>query len=117
MSEMIFFSLIMLASVFVAACSQILLKAAASSQYKSRLAEYLNARVIIAYVMFVGTAVVGILVLRYIPLSFVPILESSAYVFIPVLGRFFLKEQISGRQLAGTVLIIAGIYISICRYA
>ena len=111
MNEILLYSLIMLAGVFIASCSQILLKSAASRQYGNKVSEYLNARVIAAYVLFGVSMVASLFALRYVPLSHIPILESSVYIFILVLGRMFLKERISKRQLAGMVLIFAGIII------
>jgi len=111
MNEIMPFSLVMLAAVFVAACSQILLKKSAERQYGSKLAEYLNVRVIGAYAMFSATAIASIFVLRHIPLSLVPVLESSVYVFVPILSRLFLQERLNKRKLAGIAFIIVGIVI------
>jgi len=108
MNEVFVYSLIMLLGVFVASCSQILLKKSADKQYKNILAEYLNARVITAYAMFFVSALVGMYVLRYIPLSLAPILESGAYVFVAVLSFCILKERMSKRNLLGIGLIIVG---------
>lgn len=106
-----FFSLAMVAGVFVASCSQILLKTSANRQHKNRSSEYLNVRVIAAYTMFAVATVAGMFVIRYIPLSLVSVLESSSYIFVLVLSRFILKERITGRQLAGMLLILTGVLI------
>ena len=108
MNEVFVYSIIMLLGVFVASCSQILLKKAADNKHKNALAEYLNARVIAAYAMFFVSALVGMYVLRYIPLSLAPILESSAYVFVAVLSYCILKERTLKRNLFGIGLIITG---------
>jgi len=105
------FSLIMLAGVFVAACSQILLKRAAGRKYRSFFAEYLNPLVVGAYGLFVAAAFASMLALRFIPLSLAPILEAAGYIFVAVLGWFFLGERLSRRQIFGMVLIVVGIVV------
>ena len=111
MSEVVVFSLVMVVNVFIASCSQILLKRSATKSHDNIVAEYLNWRVIVAYGLFGLTAVVGMYVLRHIPLSSMPILESTGYIFIAVLSYFFLQEKLSKGQLFGMLLIILGIFI------
>ena len=59
-----------------------MLKKAAMREYKSRIHEYLNPLVIIAYVMFVGTTFLSIIAYRGIPLSMGPILEATSYLLM-----------------------------------
>ena len=40
-----------------------------------------------------------------------PILESTGYIFVSVMGYIFLKERFSRRKLMGFALILAGIVI------
>ena len=108
MNEVLKYSLVMLLGVFCASCSQIILKKAAGKRYKNLVAEYLNIRVITAYMLFSASAAVGMFVLRYIPLSLAPILESAGYVFVAALSCFLLKERISKRNMVGIALIIIG---------
>lgn len=103
----------MLVSVFVACCSQVLLKKAADSNYKNWLAQYLNKRVILAYALFSLSAFVSMYVLRFIPLSLAVILESAGYIFTAVLSYTLLKERLNKKQLAGMALIIFGIILFI----
>ena len=49
--------------------------------------------------------------LKVVPLSMSPILESSGYIFVSILSYMFLKEKLTGRQILGIALIIAGIAI------
>ena len=49
--------------------------------------------------------------LKYVPLSMSPILESTGYIFVSVMGYFFLKEKFTKRKLAGFALILAGVII------
>ena len=111
MSETFIFSAVMVFGVFLAGCSQILLKTSAGKTYDSKLSEYLNAKVVFAYALFFVSAAVGMYVLRHISLSLTSILAASTYVFVPVLSRLILGEKISARQLAGIALIIVGVAV------
>lgn len=102
---------ILLVSVFISSVSQIILKKAAGKVYSSPVREYLNPMVIGAYGMFFCSVILTMLALKYVPLSMSPILESTGYIFVSVMGYFFLKERFSRRKLAGLVLILAGIVI------
>ena len=102
---------ILLFSVFISSVSQILLKKAADRTYESSLKEYLNPLVIGAYGMFFCYVILTMLALKYVPLSMSPILESTGYIFVSVMGYFFLKEKFTKRKLAGFALILAGVII------
>ena len=102
---------ILLLSVFISSVSQIILKKAAGKVYDSTLKEYLNPMVIGAYAMFFCSVILTMIALKYVPLSMSPILESTGYIFVSVMGYFFLKERFSKRKLAGFAMILAGIVI------
>ena len=108
---MILYIIIFLCSVFISAVSQIILKASADRKYENRLQEYLNPRVIIAYGIFFLSSLMTILAYRGVPLSMGPVLEASGYVWVAVLGRLTLKEEINRRKLIGMIVIICGIVI------
>ena len=105
------FVLVMLVAVFVAACSQILLKRSANKKHANLIAEYMNLLVIGAYALFGVSTIAYMYVLRYIPMSFTVILESAGYVFVAILGWLFLGEKLNKRQLLGMGLIVLGIII------
>ena len=102
---------ILLISVFISAVSQIMLKKAANRTYETRLGEYLNPLVILAYGLFFASTILTMLALRTVPLSLQPILESTSYIYVSVMGYFLLKERFSRRKLAGLALILLGIFI------
>lgn len=102
---------VMLLSVFISSVSQIILKKAANKTYESPLREYLNPMVIGAYGLFFCSVILTMLALRKLPLSMSPILESTGYIFVSVMGYIFLKERFSRRKLMGIALILAGIVI------
>ncbi len=103
---------IYLFSVFISSVSQIILKTSADKKYESRIREYLNPRVIIAYGIFFLATFVTIYAYKGIPLSVGPILETTGYLWVSLLGYFILKEKLSRRKIAGLVIVVAGIIIS-----
>ncbi len=115
MSELAFYSCIMLCSVLVSSVSQIMLKKSAQKSYESKIKEYLNPLVIIAYILFFGCTLVSVYALKVVPISMSPILEASGYIFVAVLSYFFFKEKLTKKQLAGMALIICGIVIYTLR--
>ena len=102
---------LLLFSVFSSSVSQILLKKAANRTYESTIKEYMNPLVIGAYGMFFCSVILTMLALRYVPLSMSPILESTGYIFVSVMGYFFLKERFTRRKLLGFALILVGVII------
>lgn len=111
MNELIIYSGIMLGSIFVSSVSQILLKKSAQKEYPSKLREYLNPLVIIAYGLFFGSTLITMYALRVVPLSMSPILESVGYIFVAVLSFLFLKEKLTRKQVLGMAVIIIGIIV------
>lgn len=111
MNEKILFSLIFIFGVFISSVSQIILKKAAQKEYPNKIREYLNARVIFAYIIFFGATLCSIWAYTVIPLSLGPILESAGYIFVAFLSWLFLKERITKKKMLGLSIIIVGIII------
>lgn len=111
MSEKTIFIIIYISSVFLSSVSQVVLKISAKKHYPTRIKEYINPYVIIAYSIFLSCTFITIYSLKVVPLTFAPILEASGYIFITLLSYFILKEKISRRKLIGILLIIIGILI------
>ena len=108
---MIKYMMIFIASVFISSVSQTILKTSANQQYESKIKEYLNPKVIIAYGIFFISSLVSVVAYKGVPLSFGPILESSGYIFVSLLGFFVLHEKIGKRKLLGLAIIILGIVV------
>ena len=102
---------IFLISVLVSSVSQILLKISAGKTYDSKIKEYLNAPVIIAYGLFFLSTVVTVLAYKYVDLSLGPVLEATGYIWVTLLGYLILKEKVSRKKLLGLVVIIVGIIV------
>ena len=111
MNELVIYSGIMLISILISSVSQIMLKKSAQKQYPSKIKEYLNPMVIIAYGLFFGCTLITMFSYKVVPLRMGPILESAGYIFVAVLSYIFLKEKLTKRQLIGMVLIIGGIAV------
>jgi multidrug transporter EmrE-like cation transporter len=111
MNEKILFALIFVFGVFISSISQIILKKSAQIDYGSKIKEYVNPRVILAYIIFFGATLCSVMAYKVIPLSLGPILESAGYIFVAFLSWLFLKEKISKQKLIGLAVIIIGIII------
>ena len=61
--------------------------------------------------MFFVSTILTMLALKYVPLSMQPILESTSYIYISVMGYFLLKERFSRKKILGLGLILLGIFI------
>lgn len=105
------YCLFLLLSNFIAAVSQMLLKKSALEKHRSVIYEYLNWKVILAYAMFFGAVFVDMYALKFVSIAFVPVVETSSYVFILVFGRLLFKDRITKRQFLGITVIITGILI------
>lgn len=102
---------ILLVSVFISSVSQIMLKKAANKTYTNRIREYTNPLVVTAYALFFCSVLLTMAALRKVPLSMSPILESTGYIFVSILGYIFLKERFGKKKLLGLALILVGIAV------
>lgn len=103
-------------SIFISSVSQIMLKKSALKHYDSKIKEYFNLLVIIAYSIFFISSSVTIVAYKYVPLSMGPILESSGYIFVNGLSYLFLRERLSKRKLTGMIIILFGILVTYIHY-
>ena len=111
MSKLGLGAIIYLFMTFLASIAQILLKKSAMKAHSSKLKEYFNAYVLIAYAMIFTTMMSLIYVYKFIPLSWGPIIESTGYIFVSILGTFYLGERMSRKKILGIFLIILGVII------
>lgn len=96
-------------SVFVSSVSQIMLKKSANKTYDSKIKEYMNTSVIIAYGLFFCSSLITTLSYKYVPLSLGPVLEATGYIWVAVLGFLVLKEHLCRKKVVGLLVIIVGI--------
>lgn len=102
---------LLIASVLIASCSQIILKKSASKEYSSIIREYLNVRVIAGYGMMFISTILTIFAFKGLDYKNGPIIESLGYIFIMFLSRIFLKEKITKKKIIGNSLILLGILV------
>lgn len=103
--------LLYLFSVLVSSVSQIILKKSANVEHGSVLREYLNPRVIGAYALFFLSSFCTMLAYRGVPLSLGPVLETTGYIWVTLLGLLCLGEKVNGKKWMGLGLIVAGILV------
>lgn len=105
------YMLLILVGTFISSISQVLLKKAAMRQYDSRIKEYLNARVIIAYLIFFGATMLSVIAYRVVDLSLGVVLEATGYVYVMIFGVTIFKETLNLKKIIALIMIIVGILI------
>lgn len=68
---------------------------------------------IFAYFLFFLAVFIDLFALKYVPASFVPVIETSSYIFVVVLSRIIFKEKINLVQGIAMLLVILGIFVYI----
>lgn len=109
--QMLLYSGILLLGTFIGAVSQVILKKSALKTYPSKIREYLNFPVILAYSLFLLTTFMCIFAYRVVPLSFGPVLESTSYLYVTAFGVLFFKEKITKKKAVALLLILSGVVI------
>ena len=105
------YMLLMLVCTAFSAVSQILLKQSANQEHESILKEYLNWRVITAYLIFGAVLLVNTYAYTQVELKYGPVLDTFTYVFVLILSWLVLKEKVTRGKLIGNLLIVAGVLI------
>ncbi len=101
----------MFSAVIISACSQMLLKKAATIKYDSFIREYLNVWVICGYGLMVLSTLCVIYAYRGIEYKNGAVIESIGYPLIMVLSFLLFKEKITRNKLIGNIIVILGILI------
>lgn len=107
--NLLFCAFLMLFSTLIASISQVMLKIEAGKPHASRLREYFNPLVLIAYALFAGTTFLTVLAYRGLPLSMGIILESSSYLYVTLFGVKLFGEKMNRGKTAALVMILCGI--------
>ena len=110
-SRLFVYAAFMLLGTFISSIAQVLLKKEAQVKHGSVLREYLNPRVIFAYVIFFAATFLSIYAYRVVPLSMGPILEATGYIYVTVFGVMIFGERIDWIKACALGLIIAGIVV------
>lgn len=109
-STIIYASAILLGT-FISSITQVVLKKESLKKKDNIFQEYLNAPVIISYIIFVLTTLLSVFAYRGIPLSAGPILEATSYFYITFFGVKIFHEKISMMKIAVLFLIVIGIIV------
>ena len=98
-------------SVLVASVSQILLTQSAQTEHKNVFLKFLNWRVILGYVLLLGTTVINVFAYRGVELKVTPMIESTGIIWVTILAACFLGEKPSRKALLSIVVTVAGIIV------
>lgn len=110
-NQLLAYSGLLLASVFISSISQVMLKKAAQKHYESVLKEYLNPLVVSAYVIFLCCTFLTLYSLKVVPLGLGAVFETTGYIYVTIFGVLIFKEKMNSKKLLALALIIGGIAI------
>ena len=85
-------------SVFLASCTQVILKKSAMNERLSGLSYFVNPATVTAYSIFLGCCLLTFYCLSHLPMITVNVLECSAYVYILFFDRIFFGKPITMRK-------------------
>ena len=103
---------VVILSVFAAACAQMLLKQGAKKEYISWWRQYINPWVIGGYGIMACSLVLNIWCMsKGVQVKEVSVIESVSYLFVPVLAFMLFKEKLTARKICAIGIIIGGVVI------
>lgn len=106
------YSVLVVLSVFSAACAQMLLKQGANKHYPTFLRQYLNPWVMGGYAIMGLSLLLNVYCMsRGVQVKEVSIIESLSYLFVPCLSWLFFKEKITFRKACAIAVIMAGVAV------
>ena len=104
--------ILVISSVFLAACAQMLLKQGARQQYATWWRQYMNGWVIGGYAIMFATMMINIFAMsRGVQVKEVSIIESVSYLFVPALSFVIFKEKLTWRKISAIAIIITGVIV------
>lgn len=106
------YKILVVFSVFAAACAQMLLKQGVRKNYSSFLKQYLNPWVICGYGIMGLSLLLNIFCMsKGVMVKEVSIIESLSYIFVPLLSFIIFKETVSWRKIAAIGIIMTGVIV------
>ncbi len=104
--------LLVILSVFAAACAQMLLKQGARKNYVGFWCQYLNPWVIGGYAIMACSLILNIFCMSHgVQAKEVSVIESMSYLFVPLLAFMLFKEKLGWRKIGAIGIIMVGIII------
>lgn len=98
--------IIIIVMTMVGSVASLFLKKASASD--SILGLIKNKNIYIGGLLYLASAILNIIVLRYISYSIVLPLTSITYIWTLIISRYWLKEKISAKKICGIMLIVIG---------
>ena len=108
---MVKYFVIMIISGMLSSFSQVLLKKSAQKEKDSIIKQYLNPYVITGYGITAFCMILTMIAYKGVPFKFGAVLESLTYLYIMILGRLLLGEQLTKKKIIGNLIIVAGVII------
>lgn len=106
------FYILVILSVFAAACAQMLLKQGARQDYVGFWRQYLNPWVIGGYAIMACSLILNIFCMSHgVQVKEVSVIESMSYLFVPCLAFVLFKEKITICKEIAIIVIIIGIIL------
>lgn len=104
--------ILVILSVFSAACAQMLLKQGAQQNYVGFWRQYLNSWVIGGYAIMACSLILNIFCMSHgVQVKEVSVIESLSYLFVPCLAFVLFKEKLSARKVCAIAIIISGVIL------
>lgn len=105
------YMMLMVVCTAFSAISQILLKQSANQEHGNILREYLNWRVITAYLIFGLVLLANTYAYTQVEMKYGPVLDTITYIFVLLLSWIVLREKITKGKLIGNLIIVVGVLI------
>ena len=101
---------IVILSVFAAACAQMLLKQGTMKNHTTWWRQYINTWVIGGYVIMLGSLMLNIFCMsKGVQVKEVSVIESMSYLFVPILAFLLFKEKLTAQKICAIGIIVLGI--------
>ena len=102
-------------TAFITSVSQIMLNISAKKSYTSKIFEYMNPWVVFSYGLLMIVLMANSYIMKFVDLKDAHALAASTYIFVLLLSRLILKENITAKKVLGNILIIIGILVFVWR--
>lgn len=73
--------------------------------------KFLNIRIMTAYSMMMLSSLISVLCLRYLQLKYVPMIEATGFLWVPLLSFLILREKPTRYNVIGGIIIVSGMIL------
>lgn len=101
--------IVLMFNVLLSCISQVILKLEANKPHATKMSEIVNKGVFLGYTIFLTITLVNVFMYRYVEFNLILVIESLAYVFVPLISYKVFKEKLNKKQLIGLMIIVAGV--------